>query len=337
MQSHRLALASVVFVVACHHASSSETVPGSPKGPSNQPPPGAEGASAIRDKEIDACKALWTPLCSAIASCESVAFTSQFGSQDECVAAFALSCATGSFGPESGATPENVTQCAGALDVSSCDKLAAYGQGKAPASCLPPGKKADGAACLVPTECSGGVCAQGSGNLCGACATAVTVVGGKCGDRSGCVGGLFCKSDSSTCEQAGARGGSCDAKDPCAPPLACISGTCGDPTATGGSCDPTAPTCASDAACNATSKTCQLVQTVKLGATCGQIADGSIAVCEHGTRCRSGKTSTDPATCVASIPLGGACTTDYLFGSGCDAPASCIKGQCVVPTPAMCQ
>jgi hypothetical protein len=285
-------------------------------------------------EQVEACKALWTPICGALERCEPGSFSTGFTDASECADKFALSCATANFGPSSGATPDSVTQCAHSVDVSTCDKLVAYEEVKVPDVCVPKGKKADGARCLVLSECENGLCIHSDGGLCGVCGKAATTEGASCGSGSACTGALYCKGGK--CTGFGQEGAACDDKSLCDPTLACVSGKCNARLADGQSCDPAAATCGSDRACNQKTKVCEAVAHNAIGQACGVLDSGGVASCARGARCKLDANEKAKGTCVAEVALGSQCTNDVLFGSECALPGECISGSCVVPTPSMC-
>lgn len=178
--------------------------------------------------------------------------------------------------------------------------------------------------CDPDTQCCTGTCVAG---------TIESAIGGPCDDEiHECAVNAYCKPGTGqgpgTCAAlVSGEGTACDALQACANPLYCNinfqtdMGTCKKPAASNAACSrmDLIPCADSRDYCDQTSLTC--VRRVAVGGTCSNTLP-----CVGFSSCISG-------TCVADIPLGGACTADG--GADCAGNLDCISGTCQVPPTGM--
>ena len=244
-----------------------------------------------------------------------------------------------------------VDQCNSAVQNADCNTTP---------SCRITGSLADGAACGVSTQCSGGRCdnantvVPNSEITCGKCASYVPV-GGACStgaecdpdtsecrngtcqayapqgascQNAACAPGLQCDINTQTCLPYPTKGQACTGE--CQAPYRCISGTCADAVQQGGSC-PTNTECASSLQCDPTSHTCVQPTLAAAGQPCGFVQT-QIVECQSGLKCQP--SSTGSSTCVVPKNAGDACTVGK---SECGFFLLCVNGTCQVPDYSVCK
>lgn len=332
-------------------ASSSSTSSGAGGGGGAQPGPAPDQVAAAAELAAKDCE--------AFQRCLPHTFRTTFVDAADCAARGAVFWAALMFGPDSGATLESVMQCGSEVSLLSCDAwwLLNFGAGSGackrtglshcddhrvqthgagPDSCFPRGLRGAGALCGHGTQCESGIChhEQAPGIACSACPAVAEEQGDRCGDGIHCRGALVCEQP--VCETLGQEGEACGL---CLPNLLCFGGICRERREEGGDCDPDtaflSQVCAADLLCDPGTETCVALEQVALGERCGRRADGSTARCALGGACKLSE-EPDQATCIPRIPLGGACSTGYLFGNGCEPPADCVDGFCQLRGPGLC-
>lgn len=196
--------------------------------------------------------------------------------------------------PGSGVTDSFLSTCGNALaSATSCNISQVQGCES------PPGKLANGAACLTGIQCQSGACdGSGSASTDGGVADAGASTGLNCG----------------TCDPRAAENAACGGTNPeCMSGLKCTDGTCVKPVTipSGGACSYSGPpgtNCAAGTLClpganNET--TCAAVP--KKGEACTFICDTDLT-CSKGT-------------CAEKVAVGGACPT----GNECQSTLYCDK------------
>jgi hypothetical protein len=277
--------------------------------------------------------------CAKLDECRHNGVAEAYGDSATCIARRNDSCLASMSSPDTGNTPLSIQDCARAEPNESCQDF--LQNNPAPACLAPSGARNDGDPCLFGSECDSGFCAIAATDSCGICAQ-LPQVGDECVDQT-CGYDLACTTNKQCAAWVGAGGG-CDADDPCAPGMTCVTaigdttGTCvPSVTVVGGACDPrrqTGPSCDFNAGlyCNSTTAMCTPVVYVGAGEPCGEIG-GDDHYCVGGATCRSGM-------CVQDAGDGAPC--DTAAGPSCLSPARCItnggstSGTCQLPDPDVC-
>jgi hypothetical protein len=382
----RVGLAVLAFASAagaCHGSSdgtaadagSATTDGGATDAPANEAAATPFTEAAMRA----AATAFNSKLCEAQARCDPSNFEFYYGTIAECIGAGGLSASASTlyggivkyfddvhapYAYGSLVTPDSLTACAAALDLSTCQKFVSFFyENRYPEVCRPInyGSLPDGSPCRVFNQCLGGRCltpANAPAGACGQCFTEVPV-GGPCTTYAQCKT-LLCTADSdavSTCKEYRALGQSCDAAHFCDQTLVCTAGTCTTPAADG-SCDPAYGCSGSPYLqyCNPTSRKCELVPLGKLGEPCGPvpyIAGQPAWYCEHDATCVQDIVSTDAGTddggapdsgapvvrysCKPLIDDGAQCNPPFSIDFPCKRPDSvCYQNTCQQRGPAEC-
>lgn len=306
---------------------------------------GACGGSSGDQAANDACATLAQAACARRATCSNgTAITRAFSDNQTCIARETKACSDALQAPNSGATVDQVKQCATAYPTIDCVDLS---ENDLPVVCVPAGKLADGAACAFASQCQSTFCSGTKNANCGSC-SAPPKAGDSC-SISTCGHGLTCVGATQTCELRVGPGGTCDATHPCQSGSSCVgtTNTCElSATTVGAQCGAGLPGCAGNIGLHCTgaagAKTCTEIQFVGAGQPCGLLADGSFAQCIQGD-CygpAGAVTGNGNGTCKTDAADGAGC--DTAFGPGCTAPARCVvsagstKGVCTVPNPATC-
>ncbi len=201
------------------------------------------------------------------------------------------------------------------------------------------GKVQTGGTCRASAECAGhGTCViTFANNLCTSACVAPAPVGQSCGGSNDCVDGAVCQFAAlgPTCVSIGDVGAACSPADgtgDCKPGLACApsadrkSASCSAPLAAGAPCEASPEargSCGGELICDLllTSPVCAPEK--QLGEPCG-----STDACGPHLLCTSSAAAT--ATCLAPIPLGGACVGANQ-DAACLAPHRCVNGVCSAP------
>lgn len=265
-----------------------------------------------------------------------------------------LACASALSVNGTSITPQNVSACANAVKDLSCtgdfDEIAACD--------FPPGKLADGTACVSSDQCASEWCKQGDAT-CGVC-TARVAIGGTCTSDSRCVAGATCSAGKCVAEVKNPAGGSCDSAkgESCQSGLYCdfSTDTCKAYVAAGGACS-TSARCQQDLTCDPTSKTCVKPTLAAEGQTCsftvrcqsGLVCDPSAMKCAKLTmvppggtcggalqRCEEGSCNEATNKCPTVIPDGGACVAGDPSQT-CAAYADCVDGKCLLAGQVVCK
>lgn len=263
-----------------------------------------------------------------------------------CVSALALE--------GTGATDEGIRACAAAVRSAPCQQDLAV----IPSCRMPPGKLADGAACVESVQCSSSLCEKSDGASCGVCAPRAAI-GAAC-TFDNCVLGARCDGATMTCVAVvtSALGGPCgSATGPlCEVGTFCDGASCRAVANAGESC--AAAPCASWMRCDETSRTCVAVTIVSEGQSCGGTAIcGAGLFCEGHGRCvrltavpPGGDCSRDFSVCergrCTATPTGRQCPTFIADGAACSSGsaleicepgASCVDGKCQRPEQIVCK
>jgi hypothetical protein len=270
-----------------------------------------------------ACTALATADCQALAMCAPFLFQTKFADMASCVQRGVAGCTPVLGGKGVNATPAQVQACSQAIGAESCDQVLDNAQ---PAACMVPGTLGAGAACAASAQCSTDYCFVQPGSACGSCTSAGSV-GESCGQNSDCQANVVC--NGGVCAMPVDANGACSSSSPCKLTLACIGGTCQPWLQKGATCMAGGLECdlPHGLFCNPSSNKCETILLAAGGASCGIVGNTFIACGANGL-CVGGK-------CVAAAADGAAC--DAQNGPPCMAGAACASGKCVVPAPAACK
>jgi hypothetical protein len=309
--------------------------------------------------------AYMTKFCAAAAECDPDYFAVEWGTQDNCVDADAGAADLSVWFPYgSTLTPDALTACAAALDLSTCEKYALLNyEFQAPPECmaLSYGTLPNGSACAnngIPAapfwnQCASGRCFT-TGSPCGTCIAALSP-GETCNGAEYCAlgeGCVFTSASTTGCVPYADVGASCSPSVPCHTYLECLGGTCVVPPADG-TCDPQYG-CAvfpNERVCDPVQKKC--LSTVKnLGDACGYDAAGdflgyctfpyacSAPVAGSGGGADAGSDGGGPQdVCVPMPAVGEPCIPTGLFE---DCPRSglrfdtCTNNVCTEGSAAQC-
>jgi len=186
-----------------------------------------------------------TKFCNAMAKCDPEILTLNYGDVATCIDADAGPADLAVWFPYgSTLTPDKLTACAAALDLSTCEKYALFAyENQIPTACtaISYGTLPTGAACAnngigtapLWNQCDSGRCFS-TGGPCGTCADALPA-GATCNGFIYCASGLGCPQGK--CVPYGDVGDPCSGLGECHTYLACIGGKCVTPPADD-SCDP---------------------------------------------------------------------------------------------------
>jgi len=288
----------------------------------------------------EACLKLAAAQCDKLATCEHDGVANEYGDEPACESRLRDACKAQFEASHSGARASAVETCADALHDATCSDFEAGIVDE----CQPqPGTLADGQPCALSPQCSSGFCALLVNGACGTCA-ALTAAGDDCSTTI-CAPGFSC-TPSKTCTPYGAAGADCNADEPCASALTCVTaagatnGTCVDDAAQAGApCDPAhaaAPDCdaLSGFSCDPATHTCTALTYANAGQPCGDVA-GTTVACSRQSSCVNG-------TCVAYADDGHAC--DVMAGPSCAPPAVCVtsgsgvtQGTCALLDATQCK
>jgi hypothetical protein len=289
---------------------------------------GSEDSGGTGEAQADAgqggCEVFLRAYCAQFQACHTLLFDSfLYGTVDACVQAFTPKCDAELSALGTGATSAALASCGGALSQLGC----AMSPTTWPSQCFVAGSLPNGSNCQFSSQCQSTYCNPTSA-FCGTCADRVAA-GGNCLPyedlRSvGCGPGLLC-THSDTCEPPLAAGAPCQQGGrQCDPPLACLqmgsNFVCAQPLAIGGSpCDAYFDTCAGNAWCDVSSRTCTAATGLSIGTACDTLGDP----CGAGEYCKP----TDGGTmgvCAADLPVGSPCGGVDV----CVPPAACVNGVC---------
>lgn len=130
-----------------------------------------------------------------------------------------------------------------------------------------------------------------------------------------CLSGAF---EDPTCIPLSDEGQGC-VLDACLVDLACIEGVCQEPSPVGADCDEQGGTgCPHNTYCQATTNTCVKPVLSAIAQGCGVLPDGTVAVCEAGSKCAVNDIDTYEGVCVPVAEKGDPCEvgTFFVFGYG---------------------
>ena len=284
-----------------------------------------------------------------------------YGSEAECEMRTAQGCDANLNAP--GAVMVTAATCATAEGSETCQD---FFNGNPPASCIATGTLATGAACGANDQCASTFCATGAYEQCGTCQP-LPVAGAACVSAVDCGRDLACVKAAGAmvltpgvCTAFVAANGACSPTLPCGTGLSCVGaagvGICMTDGATvGAACDRAQVTAAGCEAvlgltCIPTAAgsgvgTCQAIQLVAAGATCGAIGTPvtSVADCLAGAQCVKALPTDKTGMCVATAATNAACDVDPSKGPPCLSPARCVAttpgmtpGKCVLPHAPTC-
>jgi hypothetical protein len=304
--------------------------------------PGDDRREAMRAS----CVALATTWCDLRARCLATSFRAEYGGKETCIERQTTRCERARFGQGSSATPEQVTACAAASDLSREDLDAACATWLQrevarvlPSECTPTGNLADEQRCLTGDQCLSRSCLPAV--PCGRCGKL-----GKLGDR--CFEDGDCASDTACagqrCTLYGGLGASCDPLKPCRPELGCgQDGRCGVRLEDGEPCDPRTAPCALwpvELACSPVRRICEPIELVGAYQHCPTLEDGSVAQCEYGLACgyEAGADLLAPRSCTPRLDDDAYCSAlGFATPTGpCQPPAICSLGRCQIVDAAQC-
>jgi hypothetical protein len=284
-------------------------------------------------------------LCAKINTCTGFYVQSAYGDLATCQSREASLFEEAITAKGTGWTTVAIKECALAIPQTSCDDALGH---QLPSACHPPaGQLASGATCGDNAQCSSGYCNLGAGGKCGTCAAGLGAAGATCYRDDDCAFGTVCVGNDVTaspekqghCTALAAGGATCDDAHPCMKTLAChgdsSTGMCAGPDAAGANCNQIGADFAGNCdelSGNYCSKvsggTCTQIALVAAGQPCG-VVGGVLNACTA-----SGKCGGSSSSCVAPAADFGNC--DATNGPGCMAPAQCIGGMCIRPSPATC-
>jgi len=229
--------------------------------------------------------------------------TTRWENDDQCQQREMLQCELEAADPDVRFDPATVAGC---VYPSDCASLS-------PGLCLPPGKGANGAACLWDDACASGICLVSYSYdlpaVCGFCFTPPSC-------SVTCDAGDACERD--------VDGGVRCVMQPPAPPVASLGQACGQ--------DAGEPTCEDpdvEVYCDETDH-CRAFEPANYGQPCGATDAGAMYLCEAYGSCAS----LDTLTCVPPAADGALC--DDLQGLSCLPPARCLANYCAFPNVSWC-
>jgi len=276
-----------------------------------------------------ACQSAAEALCAKYDQCFGTLAKALFTDNATCVARSKTSCLTDLNAPNTGATPDQLSQCANDVKAETCDDVLS----KEPDSCKDAaGTLADGAACGKNAQCVNKFCRLAEGSKCGSCSKKAAA-GGTCEASSECEDDLVCLAGK--CATPVAAGGACSDTTPCKAPNRCVNKVCAKPLAVGAACDATnGDPCdrLKGEYCSA-NKVCTGFVVAEAGQPCG-IVNGTATICANNGTCQTSGTS-QSGTCLAAAADGAKC--DDAKGPACQIPARCVGGVCTLPDPASCK
>jgi hypothetical protein len=278
--------------------------------------------SCIAVDPAQTCQAYADMLCTKLAACSPALVRSIYGDLSLCSARNAQSCRVSLQGLAGTAASAGIAGCTHALDSVRCDELLDHAL---PAACqIPPGPRADGAACNGGAQCASTRCAFAPGAPCGVCAP-LAQLGAACAADSDCARGAIC--GGAICRVPGASEAPCDAAQRCAYPGVCAGGVCRTPIGLGAACNFAADQCDRNAGlfCGAANRCERWLDHVS-GEACNQTPEGW-AACSGGSSCVDSR-------CVGPLPEGSACAPDRA--PSCFAPSQCLGGVCTFASAVSC-
>ncbi|MFO0616885.1 MAG: hypothetical protein U0414_30095 [Polyangiaceae bacterium] len=315
--------ATVIGVQACGVSSSDA----SSTGPPDDDDPRSEQARASAD-----FAAAW---CEARARCLPTAFADEYQDVATCVERNTTVLLRSRFGEGSNTTPEDIDACAAGIDFSTCDGWSKVAERRGGPSCHVPGALVVGDACFYDRQCASLYCAHAG--FCGVCAPQQPV-GGACTEAGGCVFGAACWG---TCTPFVEHGAPCGpGVGVCSFSQSCMQGVCAPRLGLDAPCDPTTDVCQTSPvqlACQMSPPRCAPYVTHAFGEACGGLADGTVANCVHGMKCRSeGSDHPERGICQPAAEDGAVCGGTWLFEGQCTSPAICAPDRCAIPDATAC-
>lgn len=274
-----------------------------------------------------ACAADASAYCSAFAQKAPDVFAERYLDAPACVTRVSAGCKLVLMSPDTGWTPEARLACAAAWATATAEQIITLTA--MPMACrAPAGKKPDGTACGLPSDCASGACVIGRGQTCGVCAPRAKA-GAACIGWSNCEDDLDCNYD------------------------AAGNGTCGAPKTT---LVPIGTPCSNREACglrycrgtwvwsdpnqtwSLSGGTCQPYTTVGAGSACGYFEGPGTATavpildmknCGGPSRCVYPTEEALTGMCQAQPSTGQACNPEL----GCQELSVCRESICVALQP----
>jgi hypothetical protein len=288
----------------------------------------AQGPSNL----TNACHDLAASACRWDQRCTPGALAYRDGATAHCEEAVFKLCSEDVALPGSLKTAEQLTACARANDVASCDQPA---DSYAEVCQATAGTLANGARCAWGSQCAGRACLTFSGAYCGICSQ-LKGQNELCQDTSECIGATKCRDGHCILT---ANGATCDDTHACSPPLTCQAGHCSRALQADATCQTDPDFCDRDRgfACNGKTLRCSPIQFVTQG-ICGEAPSGSLVDCAWPTACSIAANAAQ-GTCVPPLPDGAPCS----LTSGAWCTSLCIangpsgdQGTCRNIPPASC-
>jgi hypothetical protein len=277
-----------------------------------------------------ACTDNATSQCLITDRCNPTALAQAYGTVSACIARVKENCLLVATAPGTGWTPENMTACAAARNVQSCD---GFLKSRVPLrECDIRGSIDDEGPCRGGAQCKSGYCKPTPGEGCGFCVPRAPL-GAACANNNDCDGELLC-SGNKTCTTPVTVGQPCDTNKPCALGLACLAGTCKAQEGEGKPCDrATNGNAECDTAAglyckgDVTPNVCARIAAVAATQPC--------AVPNQEIRC-AGSGACVGGVCVAPSPDGTPCG-DAGPDVRCGPLALCVDEKCQLPNPTRCR
>jgi hypothetical protein len=299
---------------------------------------GAEGGtdSGSGTTADQACTEYANEVCTRVGSCVPWFISYAYGDTATCNARQKLACSE-ALAAAGALRPDDTLACANAIAAQSCDDFFAH---VIPTACSIHGTLAQGATCLIGSQCQGdqAYCQIATDNTCGACATRGGA-GAQCAVNEDCQSGMVCAK--SKCAAPGVASATCSDAVPCRASFACKAGSCQTPAKLGDTCTPTQGNPFADCDelaglyCDPGTTQCKAIVMGKPGDTCGNTANG-LVVCGASGACRpGGDGGANTGVCVAAAADGAAC--DSINGPTCTPPAQCKNQKCTLPDPTACK
>jgi hypothetical protein len=286
----------------------------------------------------DGCMALAKANCDKQSQCSSYLKAVVASDMNYCVTQYANACAQSTSTADVTYGDASAAACAQAYATLSCDD---FFTGNLPAVCVPPGNRADGAACGDDFQCAANsYCRRAAAGQCGTCTPLPTMnqaCTGPCQGALQCVcaaGQTSCQTG--TCQPYRKIGEMCDGNFSCLPSLACVKGQCATPMI-GQACTSGGSECSALEAqyCDMNSMTCMAVpfMIVATGDPCG-VSATNVYLCGVGLYCKT-PNGANFGVCAALPAAGSACGGND--GMTCASPATCVNGTCTNFDPGSCK
>lgn len=363
MGLERSALVVVCAALAALGCSAAGGAQGAPDASTSDKDGAADAATPFTLEAMRAASVAYnTKYCNAAAQCDPELFEVYWGDVATCIDADAGAADLAVWFPYgSTLTPDVLTACAKALDLSTCQKYALFAYeyqvpSAWPSACsaISYGTLPAGAACATNgiftaplwNQCRSGRCVS-TGGPCGTCAAEALPVGATCNGPIYCASGLGC--GLGTCAPYGEIGDPCSGPAQCHTYLECMGGKCVAPPADG-TCDPAygCPIVPQLRNCGAMTHKC-LPSVAGHGQPCGYRANAVFPIeCAYPDICADstaagvtdgGADAGGAAVCVPPPSLGEPCFFNGL-DTGCPRGGlrslACVDNACIQQSAAEC-